>query len=60
MVKCRIQITGRRARKVGKTGFVGGYNVIEYKKNFGGRNEHGKFKTKTEATKFARKLRKSC
>ena len=58
--KCRIQINGSRAKKFGSTGFRGGYRVIEYKPNFGGRKEHGMFKTKEEAKKFARKLKKSC
>lgn len=55
----RIQIVGKRARRFGKTLFVGGYKVIEYKPNFGGRTEHGVFKTKIQAKRFAKSIRRT-
>jgi len=55
--KPRIQIVGRPAKKFGKHGgFSGGYKVIEYHPNFGGRTEHERFMKKSDATKFAKKL----
>jgi len=51
-----IQITGRKAKKFGKTGFTGGFNVIEFPPKFGGQKVHGKFRTKSSAEKFAKKL----
>ena len=54
----RYQLVGRRSRKVGKTGFLGGYKIIAYHPSFGGRNEYGLFQTKKEAQKYLKKLKK--
>ena len=55
----RTSIIGRKAVKFGKSGgFRGGYKVIEYLPNFGGRKEHGIFETRAEAQKYKKMIDK--
>ena len=55
----KYQIVGRRARKLGKTSFVGGYDILLYPPSFGGVERRGKYLNMTEVNRTLKIIKKN-